>query len=129
MSSSAIWYYFLKRGVDSFCCDDSHNGNGQSREKISATGPEVYATRFRRAKRLQLERQVVFEMMHGGRIHEQVGSRLSELISLGNENDQRCSWERIRVRGRKACGGSLEESDDGGGQTNQLGVKRCKIEA
>lgn len=71
--------------------DRSHSGNRKSRDWVSTTGPEVYATRFRRAKRLQLERQVVFEMLHGGRIHERVGSRLPELNSLGGENDQRCS--------------------------------------
>ena len=50
----------------------------------SATGSEVYTARFRRAKRLQLERQVMFEILDGGRIHRQVRGKLLNVLLSGN---------------------------------------------
>lgn len=41
----------------------------------------MYAARFRRAKRLQLGRQVMFEILDGGRIHRQVRSKLLKVVS------------------------------------------------
>jgi hypothetical protein len=49
----------------------------------SATGSKVDAARFRRAKRLQLGRQVMFEILDGGRIHRQVRSKL--LVGSGTD--------------------------------------------
>lgn len=41
----------------------------------------MYAARFRRAKRLQLGRQVMFEILDGGRIHRQVRSKVLAVVS------------------------------------------------
>lgn len=45
----------------------------------------MYAARFRRAKRLQLERQVMFEILDGGRIHRQVREKLLNVLLSGND--------------------------------------------
>lgn len=78
----------------------------------------MYATGFRRTKRLQLERQVMFEILHGGRIHRRVRSGCLGRFSLRGENDRSCSLgkpmempeTRILVTG---------ESDDGDTDINQ----------
>lgn len=40
----------------------------------------MYAARFRQAKRLQLGRQVMFEILDGGRIHRQVRRKLLNVV-------------------------------------------------
>lgn len=48
----------------------------------SATGSKVYTAEFRRAKLLQLGRQMVFEILHGGRIHRRVRTERLWRLSL-----------------------------------------------
>lgn len=45
----------------------------------------MYAARFRRAKRLQLERQVMFEILDGGRIHRQVRKKILNVWLSGKD--------------------------------------------
>lgn len=74
-------------------CDFSRVGQrgDQVGRRDSATRAKVYTARFRRAKRLQLERQVIIEILHGGRIHRQIRSRNPCWVSLRGENDRGCS--------------------------------------
>ena len=61
--------------------DFLRNGhNGSQDRSSSATGSEVYAARSRRAKRLQLGRQMMFEILDGGRIHRQVRRKLLKVV-------------------------------------------------
>lgn len=57
-------------------------GCEEIRTSGSATGSQVYTAEFRRAKRLQLGRQVMFEILHGGRIHRRVRTELLWRFSL-----------------------------------------------
>lgn len=74
----------------------------------SATGSKVYAARFRRAKRLQLERQVMFEILDGGRIHRQVRGKLLNVLLAGND---RSSFGNPSQRSETL--GRTVKSDDG----------------
>ena len=72
----------------------------------------MYTARFRRAKRLQLGRQVMFEILHGGRIHRQVREGLPWWFSLGGENDRGCSGGNPSQR-PETLWWTADESDDG----------------
>lgn len=78
----------------------------------SATRSKVYTARFRRAKRLQLERQVMVEILHGRRIHRRVRNGRIWRFSPGGENDRSCSWGNPNQMPETRKAGS-EESDDG----------------
>jgi hypothetical protein len=77
----------------------------------------VYTAGFRRAKRLQLERQVMFEILHGGRIHRRVRNGRLGRFSLGGENDRGCSFGNPNQTETRVLG--TEESDDGETSINQ----------
>jgi len=99
-------------------CDFSRVHSEIRQTKGSATRSEVYTARFRRAKRLQLERQVMFEILHGGRIHRRIRSGRLRRFSLGDENDRSCSFGNPNQRPETRVFG-IEESDDGDTSINQ----------
>lgn len=78
----------------------------------------MYTAGFRRAKLLQLERQMMFEILHGGRIHRRVRSGRLGRFSLGGENDRSCSFGNPMRRPETRIL-ETEESDDGDTNINQ----------
>jgi xanthine/CO dehydrogenase XdhC/CoxF family maturation factor len=90
----------------------SHNKSRKD-PGYSATGPKVYAARFRRAKRLQLERQVMFEILDGGRIHRQVRRKLLDVLLSGNDQSSLNPSQRSDTwRMVKSDGGEAELTSD-----------------
>lgn len=100
---------FLFWGIGSDFLGKSHEKSRKD-PGYSATGSKVYAARFRRAKRLQLERQVMFEILDGGRIHRQVRGKLLNVLLSGNDRSslgnpsQRSGtfWRTVKIDGGEA---------------------------
>lgn len=101
--------FLFFRGIKSDFLEKSHD-KSRKNPGYSATGSKVYAARFRRAKRLQLERQVMFEILDGGRIHRQVRGKLLNVLlsgndrsSLGNPSQRsRTFWRTVKIDGGEA---------------------------
>ena len=97
----------MKRHACRFCCLDC-DVFGRGHNVGSTTRSEVYAARFRRAKRLQLGRQVMFEILDGGRIHRQVRGKLLNVLLSGNDRSslnpsQRSdTWRMVESDGGEA---------------------------